>query len=112
ARVAELLAEQPALVETSSPVALPAHGALAVEMRGVSFSYTGEGDVLHAVDLVVPAGRSLGLVGRTGSGKTTIGRLLLRLYDPGAGAVCLGGVDLRQTSHGDLRRRVRMVTQD
>jgi ABC-type multidrug transport system fused ATPase/permease subunit len=68
--------------------------------------------VLHDIDLEVPAGASLGLVGRTGSGKTTLARLAVRLYDPDGGRIELGGVDLGETSTADLRRRVRMVTQD
>jgi ATP-binding cassette subfamily B protein len=60
----------------------------------------------------LPAGRKLGLLGRTGSGKTTITRLLLRLYDPQAGAVWLGDVDLRHLALAALRRHVGIVTQD
>jgi ATP-binding cassette subfamily B protein len=62
--------------------------------------------------LRVAPGQVLGLLGRTGSGKTTVARLLFRLYDPAAGAVRVGGVDLRQTSADGLRRRVGVVTQD
>src|SRR5262249_512060 len=58
------------------------------------------------------AGRSIGLVGRTGSGKSTITRLLLRLYDPTSGHVRLGGVDLRTADAAELRRRVAVVTQE
>ena len=112
ARVAELLAERPALREPATPRALPPTGPLDVEMRGVTFSYLDDRPVLRSVDLRVPAGRSIGLVGRTGSGKTTIGRLLLRLYDVTEGSVRLAGVDVRDLSQQDLRRRVRMVTQD
>jgi ATP-binding cassette subfamily B protein len=57
-------------------------------------------------------GRVLGLLGRTGSGKTTLTRLLFRLYDPTEGAISLGGVDVRDVALPDLRRRVGMVTQD
>jgi ATP-binding cassette subfamily B protein len=57
-------------------------------------------------------GRVLGLLGRTGSGKTTLTRLLFRLYDPTAGAIRLGGVDPRDMRHDELRARVGMVTQD
>jgi ABC-type multidrug transport system fused ATPase/permease subunit len=62
--------------------------------------------------LSLAPGQILGLLGRTGSGKTTLSRLLLRLYDPQAGAVRLGGVDLRDLALADLRGRVGVVTQD
>jgi ABC-type multidrug transport system fused ATPase/permease subunit len=68
--------------------------------------------VLHGVHLELGAGRTLGVVGRTGGGKTTLARLALRLYDPTAGSVLLGGVDLRDAGREDVRRRVRVVTQE
>jgi ABC-type multidrug transport system fused ATPase/permease subunit len=68
--------------------------------------------VLDDFSLRLPAGRKLGLLGRTGSGKTTITRLLLRLYDPQAGAVRLGDVDLRHLTLATLRHHVGIVTQD
>jgi ATP-binding cassette subfamily B protein len=70
------------------------------------------GLILRDVSFHLAAGRVLGVLGRTGSGKTTLTRLLLRLYDPAAGAVKLGGVDLRHVGLDDLRDRVGMVTQD
>jgi ABC-type multidrug transport system fused ATPase/permease subunit len=78
----------------------------------VTFAYGDDDDVLHDVDLHVPAGHSLGLVGRTGSGKTTIGRLVLRLHDPTEGAVLVGSVDLRGVALADLRTRIAVVTQE
>lgn len=88
-RVAQLLGEQATVVDPPDPVVLP-DGPLGVRLRGVKFAYGADPPVLHDVDLTVAPGRSLGLVGRTGSGKTTIGRLVLRLYDVGDGAVELG----------------------
>ncbi len=67
---------------------------------------------LHGVSLAVSPGTTLGLLGPSGSGKTTVTRLLLRLLDPVAGAVRLGGVDVRDVATADLRRRVAIVTQD
>jgi len=102
--------------------ALPA-GPLAVAFRDVSFAYhdgragsdteegQGEEAVLQGITFALPPGAVLGLLGRTGSGKTTLTRLLFRLYDPDDGAVTLGGVDLRRLPVAKLRQRIGMVTQ-
>ena len=76
----------------------------------VSFSY-GDADVLHEVSFTVPAGRTVALVGRTGSGKSTIASLAVRLVDADAGSVSLDGVDLRELSAGALARNVALVPQ-
>lgn len=89
---------------------LPA-GPLSVEFRDVSFGYD-DGLVLRDVSFRVAPGRVLGLLGRTGSGKTTIGRLLVRMYDPASGAIRFGGADVRGVRLDNLRRRVGIVTQD
>jgi ATP-binding cassette, subfamily B, bacterial len=86
-------------------------GALSVELDHVSFAYDAE-PVLDDVSLRLAPGQVLGLLGRTGSGKTTISRLLLRLHDVTEGSVRLGGVDVRRAALDDLRRRVTLVTQD
>jgi len=109
-RVQELLA-------TTSPVKdgvgrrLPC-GALSVEFAGVSFGYGDDEMVLHDLSFQLVPGTILGLLGRTGSGKTTITRLLFRLYDPASGAIRLGGVDLRDAQRSGLRRSVGLVTQN
>jgi ATP-binding cassette subfamily B protein len=113
-RVRDILGLTSALAEGAA--ALPA-GALSVELARVSFAYAddeaAEGElVLRDVDFRLGPGTTLGLLGRTGSGKTTIARLLFRLYDPAEGVVRLGGVDLRRASLTGLRARVGMVTQD
>jgi ATP-binding cassette, subfamily B, bacterial len=108
-RVQELLRTAPRVVDGCG-LPLPP-GALAVEVDAVTFAY-GEDVVLHDVSLPVRAGEVLGLLGRTGSGKTTLSRLLFRLHDAGAGAVRLGGVDVRDTHLAELRARVGLVTQD
>jgi len=87
-------------------------GAGGVEGAGGSDSTGPAAPVLHGVTFDLAPGRSLGLLGRTGSGKTTLTRLLFRLVDPTAGAVRLGGVDLRGVALADLRRGVALVTQD
>ncbi|MDY7106130.1 MAG: ABC transporter ATP-binding protein [Actinomycetota bacterium] len=108
-RVRELLAAEPRI--TDGPGAdLPA-GALAVELDRVGFTYDRE-PVLHEVSLGVEPGRVLGLVGRTGAGKSTIARLLFRLHDVDSGVVRIGGTDVRDLRLDDLRGRVGLVTQD
>ncbi len=110
-RIGELLATRSA-VQDGPGASLPS-GPAAVELRGVTFSYEEEGPpTLHDVNLRLESGRTLGLLGRTGSGKTTIARLLLRFYDPQQGAVTLSGTDLREFKLGELRGYVAMVTQN
>ena len=86
-------------------------GALRVEFEGVTFAY-GEEPVLENVSLRLEPGRVLGLLGRTGSGKTTMTRLLFRLYDPTSGVVRVGGEDVRRMPVTELREHIAMVTQD
>jgi ABC-type multidrug transport system fused ATPase/permease subunit len=127
-RVQSLLDRQTRLPRTGTEP-LPS-GPLSVDLDHIDFSYrededphgTPDGDgsgtggaaerVLHDVTLSLGPGRVLGLLGRTGSGKTTLARLLTRLYDPEAGAVRLGGIDTRAADIHSLRRSVGMVTQD
>ena len=92
-------------------VALPP-GPLAVELDGVSFSYAENSPVLSDVCVSLSPGRVLGVVGRTGSGKTTLTRLLMRFYDPVTGVVRLGGVDLRTARLAEVRTRIGLVTQE
>jgi ABC-type multidrug transport system fused ATPase/permease subunit len=110
-RVGAVFAISPAL--TDGPDELPA-GPLSVELDHVTFGYRrGDStDVLRDLSLTVPAGRVLGLVGRTGAGKTTITRLLFRTYDPHEGVVRLGGRDIRSLRLASLRSGVGLVTQD
>ena len=93
--------------------ALPAApGGMRVEFDNVRFSYGGAQEVLKGVSFVLEPGETLGVLGRTGSGKTTLIRLLFRLYDATAGSVLLNGIDARQTRVAELRQRVGLVTQD
>lgn len=111
ARVQQLFDIQPRVVDAEQPDEFP-NGPLAVELDNVSFAYPDDELVLRDISALVPAGAVLGLIGRTGSGKTTLTRLLLRLYDPAGGAIRLAGVDLRRVSNASLRRHVAIVTQD
>ena len=104
------LEEAPTVPEPKAPAALlEAKGAIAFEH--VTFAYR-DRPVLHDIDLQVPAGQIVALVGETGAGKTKIARLIARFYDPTEGRVTLDGVDLRSLSVNDLRRAVVMVTQE
>jgi ATP-binding cassette, subfamily B, bacterial len=107
-RIQALLAIQPKLTDGTIP--LPP-GALAVEFNHVGFTY-GDEPILHDITFTLGAGRVLGLLGRTGSGKTTLARLFFRLVDPQVGEICAGGVDLRQAQISSVRGRVGFVTQD
>jgi ABC-type multidrug transport system fused ATPase/permease subunit len=111
ARVQQLFATAPQIVDPAHTANLPA-GPLSVELDALRFGYPDDDLVLRDVSALLPAGSVLGLLGRTGSGKTTLTRLLLRLYDPIEGVVRLGGVDVRHVSNADLRARVAIVTQD
>ena len=108
-RVHELLHTESRLVDGRG-APLPS-GPLAVELDAVSFGYD-DALVLRDVSLRLAPGEVLGVLGRTGSGKTTLARLLLRFYDPTAGAVRLGGVDIRDAHLGDVRAHATLVTQD
>jgi ATP-binding cassette subfamily B protein len=109
ARVGELLGGIAAVADGASR--LPA-GPPSVELDGVSFGYHADQVVLDAVSFRLAPGQVLGVLGRTGSGKSTIARLLFRLYDPAAGAIRLDGGDLRRLRLSELRRGVGLVTQD
>ncbi len=112
-RVQELYAIHPAITDPAGNAAgPPAHGPAAVAFADVSFGYGDATMVLHDVSLRLEPGTVLGVVGRTGSGKTTLSRLLLRLYDPAAGTIYLDGTDIRRLPLAQLRARIGVVTQD
>ncbi|WP_425953677.1 ABC transporter ATP-binding protein [Xylanimonas sp. McL0601] len=110
-KLSALLAEEPTVVEPATPVPLPdARGD--VRLEHVTFHY-GQGPVvLPRLDLHIPAGQTVALVGTTGAGKSTLAKLVTRFYDTTAGRVLLDGVDLRDLAGTDLRRAVVMVTQE
>ncbi|MGH4021573.1 MAG: ABC transporter ATP-binding protein, partial [Pseudonocardiaceae bacterium] len=111
-KISGVLEERPAVREPAHPVALASPRG-EVRFDGVRFRYGSDGpEVLPALDLVMPAGQTVALVGATGAGKSTLAKLLARFYDPVAGAVRIDGVDLRSIADAELRRAVVMVTQE
>ena len=110
-KLSGVLEEEPSVPQPIRPVPLPeAQGALHLEHVG--FEYVADRPVLPDLDLAVPAGMTLALVGTTGAGKTTLAKLVARFYDPTRGRITLDGVDLRDLTEDDLRRAVVMVTQE
>lgn len=109
-RVSNLLDTEPSIVDEGT--VSPPTGALAIDLRSVSFDYGDAVPVLTDVDLALGAGRSVGVVGRTGSGKTTFSRLVLRLVEPTAGTIRLGGVPVADIPLAEVRRRVALVPQE
>jgi len=115
-RIIDLFDQEPAIRDEAGRP-FPS-GPLTVRFADVSFAYADDPAtrVLKDVDFTLAPGRILGLLGRTGSGKTTLTRLLLRFYDVTAGAIRLGRagqmVDLRETGQEAIRKRIGMVTQD
>lgn len=109
-RVQALLAERPRLAD-GLRAALPP-GPLSVELAGVSFAYTEGVPVLRDVSVRILPGRVLGIAGRTGSGKTTLTRLIPRFIDPDEGTVRLGGVDARDVRLAAVRSRIGLVSQE
>jgi ATP-binding cassette subfamily B protein len=111
ARVFELLDREPRMTSPPDAQPLPA-GDGRVELRGVSFAYGDGPPVLRDVDLDVPPGRTVAIVGPTGSGKTTLVALIPRLYDPDSGTVTVDGADLRDVDLESLRSEVGLVSDD
>lgn len=109
-RVHEVLDVAPAIADPPEPVALPIGGG-AVSFSSVTFGYS-DSLVLDGFDLEIAAGESVAVVGATGSGKSTVARLLLRFYDPSSGSITIDGVDLRDLRVDDVRRAVGIVFED
>ena len=102
---------QPDVEESTQPVSLPSNGDVVVD--SITFAYAGSNKpALDSVSVVLDAGTRLALVGPTGAGKSTLAKLMARLYDPQEGSVSFGGVNLRDSSMEDLRRRIVVIPQE
>ena len=110
-RVFEILDRGPRLTAPDGAPELPDGGGR-VQMRDVVFSYDGGENVLDGLSLDVAAGRTVAIVGATGSGKTTLMALIPRLYDVDAGSVLVDGVDVREVDPTSLRREISLVSDD
>jgi len=112
-RIDELLKQQPAIADDPALVPLPPILSGHIEFRNLNFTYsTGGPEVLHNIDLTIPAGSSLAIVGPTGSGKSTLVGLIPRLHDAPAGAVLIDGRPIRDYTLANLRAAIGFVPQE
>ncbi|WAB84904.1 ABC transporter ATP-binding protein [Microcella daejeonensis] len=110
-KISGVLEEKPSVPDPTTPIDLwKARGT--VHFDRVRFQYTEDAVILPDLELEIPAGQTIALVGTTGAGKSTLAKLIARFYDPTEGAVTLDGVDLRKLHPKDLRRAIVMVTQE
>jgi ABC-type multidrug transport system fused ATPase/permease subunit len=110
-KIMDVMDEEPQVLD--APAARPlatVHGD--VRFEGVRFGYGDGPDVIHELDLDVPAGTTVALVGHTGAGKSTIAKLLARFYDPREGRITIDGTDLRDVAQASLRRQLGIVPQE
>ncbi len=110
-KIVEVLDEEPEIVDAPGAVELPRIEGR-VRFEGVRFGYGSLPEVLHGIDLDVPAGTSVALVGQTGAGKSTIAKLIARFYDPREGRLTIDGHDLRDVQQESLRRQLGVVPQE
>lgn len=110
-KIRELLATEPTVPEAPDAVELPEIDGR-IELHDVSFAYGDGAEALTHVDLAIAAGETVALVGETGAGKSTIGKLVTRFYDPTSGSVTIDGYDLRRVTFTSLRRQLGVVPQE
>ena len=106
------LLEQPSEVQDKSDAKVLNVQGGQIELRDVAFGYDAERPILKGIDLTVPAGQTVAIVGSSGSGKSTIGRLLFRFYDVISGAMTIDGQDLRDVTQESLHAQIGVVPQD
>jgi ATP-binding cassette subfamily B protein len=109
-RIFGLLTVEPSIRPGTRDLRTPVPGA--VRFDHVSFAYATGGDVLHDLDLEIPAGETHAIVGATGSGKSTVVKLLLRLYEPTRGQICIDGIPVDELTYRSLRGSMGFVSQD
>ena len=110
-RIVEVLGEPPGVSEPATPTPCP-RPVRGLDVRGLEFSYRDGPSALQGLNLTIPVGERVCVVGPSGAGKTTLLSLLLRLYDPRRGVISLDGIDLRAFSLSDLRAHLALVPQD
>ena len=110
-KIMGVLDEEPEVVDTAAARDLPPIDGH-VRFEGVRFAYGRGAEVLHGIDLDVPAGTTVALVGHTGAGKSTIAKLLARFYDPTAGRITIDGFDLSEVTQQSLRAQLGVVPQE
>lgn len=111
-RVADVLEMEPSIHDPAEPVSFPEPFEPTIEFRHVSFRYPGaEEYVLHDISFTIRAGETVGIIGTTGSGKSTLINLIPRFYDATEGTILIGGVDVRRVRLRDLRERIGYVPQ-
>ncbi|MBI1298578.1 ATP-binding cassette domain-containing protein [bacterium] len=111
-RIYNMMQTEPAIRNPEQPQPLPSPLRGEIEFRHVEFSYVPDEPVLRGIDLTIPAGQSIAIVGATGAGKSSMVSLLARHYDPTAGQIFLDGVDIRNVDLLKLRKAVAVVPQD
>jgi ATP-binding cassette subfamily B protein len=110
-RIFEVMDRTPS-IRNADGALVPASITGAIEFKNVALAYDGAGEVLSGINLTIPAGTTMGLVGPSGAGKTSLASLVMRLYDPTGGAVLVDGIDVRHLQLEGLREQMAVVTQD
>ena len=109
-KVFEILDEQIEVADREQSVDKPIKGD--IDINGISFGYESGGEVLHKIDLHIKSGEFIGLVGKSGTGKSTLINLIMRMYDVEEGSICVDGIDIRDYSQESLRSQMGIVLQE